>query len=217
MDIQKDDDPIRVVYVNTGPAPVSSVEYGVVLNVNGFRQETDNSITFAYASFTHQPDDVAAIEQLLGCPVRAGASWAGLAVPRASWQLPLNRRDPTLRALLERQADGVALPAPAMDPLERDVRRVLAPRLAKGEADIDVIARDLAMSSRTLQRRLSAAGLSFHELIDTVRRETAEKCIANSSLSIAEVAYLVGYSEPAAFHRAFKRWTGVTPQAYRQR
>ena len=53
--------------------------------------------------------------------------------------------------------------------------------------------------------------------VDVVRRDTAERSIADSALSIAEVAYLVGYSEPAAFHRAFKRWTGVTPQAFRQR
>jgi AraC-like DNA-binding protein len=72
------------------------------------------------------------------------------------------------------------------------------------------------MSSRTLQRRLSSLGLSYHELLDAVRRETAEKCIAESRLSIGEVAYLVGYSEPAAFHRAFRRWTGLTPQAFRQ-
>jgi AraC-like DNA-binding protein len=73
------------------------------------------------------------------------------------------------------------------------------------------------MSARTLQRRLSAAGLSYQELLDVVRRETAEKCMMDSSLSIGEVAYLVGYSEPAAFHRAFKRWTGITPQAFRER
>jgi AraC-like DNA-binding protein len=50
-----------------------------------------------------------------------------------------------------------------------------------------------------------------------VRRKTAEKCVADFSLSIGEIAYLVGYSEPAAFHRAFKRWTGVTPQVFRER
>ena len=73
------------------------------------------------------------------------------------------------------------------------------------------------MSSRTIQRRLTAAGLSHHELLDRARRETAEKCIADSSLSIGEIAYLTAYSEPATFHRAFRRWTSVTPQGFRQR
>jgi AraC-like DNA-binding protein len=73
------------------------------------------------------------------------------------------------------------------------------------------------MSSRTLQRRLSQQGLSYQRVLDRVRRETAEKSIADSALSIGEIAYLVGYSEPAAFHRAFRRWTGTTPQTYRHR
>ena len=111
----------------------------------------------------------------------------------------------------------MATRAPVGKGLAGDVRRVLAPRLARGEADIGLVARDLAMSSRTLQRRLAADGLSYHELLDRVRRETAETCLGDASLAIAEVAYLTGYSEPAAFHRAFRRWTGVTPQAFRQR
>jgi AraC-like DNA-binding protein len=84
----------------------------------------------------------------------------------------------------------------------------------KGESDIAIVARDLAMSSRTLHRRLAAEGFSNHELLDRLRRETAETCLADASLSIAEVAYLTGYSEPAAFQRAFRRWTGTTPRCF---
>jgi len=218
LDIRADEDPVRVVYVSNGPAAPSGVEYGVVLNVRGFRAETAHRVTFSCASFTHQPDDVRELEQLLDCEVRPGASWAGLALPRYAWQLPLERRDPILRNMLEYQADALAPRAPALeDALTTDVRRVLALRLARGEAEIDRVARDLAMSPRTLQRRLSSRGFSFHGLVDVLRRETAEKCITDASLSIAEIAYLAGYSEPAAFHRAFKRWTGCTPQAFRQR
>jgi AraC-like DNA-binding protein len=188
----------------------------VALDVRHIRAETENRVTFAYVSFTHQPDDVSEIERVLGCEVRTGASWAGLALPIEAWQLPLRRRDPILRGVLERQADAITPPVPAMDGLALDIRRVLASRVTRGEMEIEGVARDLGMSSRTLQRRLSVAGLSYQELLDMFRRETAEKCIADRSLSIGEVAYLVGYSEPAAFHRAFKRWTGVTPQAFRQ-
>jgi AraC-like DNA-binding protein len=89
--------------------------------------------------------------------------------------------------------------------------------LTKGQTEIEVIARDLGTSPRTLQRRLSSAGLSYQELLDNVRRDTAERFIGNSTLSIGEIAYLLGYSEPAAFHRAFKRWHEVTPQAFREK
>jgi len=69
---------------------------------------------------------------------------------------------------------------------------------------------------RSLQRQLAAEGLSYQELIDATRSDAAERFLAETSLPIAEVGYLLGYAEPAAFHRAFKRWKKVTPQAYRQ-
>jgi AraC-like DNA-binding protein len=79
------------------------------------------------------------------------------------------------------------------------------------------VARDLGTSRRTLQRRLADAGASYQGLLDETRREAAERYLTESSLSIAEVAYLLGYSEPSAFHRAFKRWFGRSPQGFRER
>jgi AraC-like DNA-binding protein len=216
IDIREDEDPIRVAYVMAAWVPACCVEYSVALDVRALCAETETPVSFAYASFLHQPDDVSEIERLLGCPVRSCASWAGVALTREAWQAPLKRRDPVLRGVLQSQADAITPPVAATNNLPLHVRRVLAPRLARGQMEIDVVARDLGMSSRTLQRRLAVAGRSYQELLDMVRRETAERYIADRSLSIGEVAYLVGYSEPAAFHRAFKRWTGVTPQAFRQ-
>ncbi len=125
--------------------------------------------------------------------------------------MPLRRKDPILHRVLEGRAESITPRAIAMDGLAIDVRHVLASRLANGEIEIDVVARHLGMSTRTLQRRLAATRLSYQELLEETHREAAERCITNSSLSIGEVAYLLGYSEPAAFHRAFKRWTGLTP------
>jgi AraC-like DNA-binding protein len=184
LDIRDDEDPIRVIFVNSGHVPAESVEYGVTLDVRGYRAETENEVMFAYVSFVHEPDDVTEIEGLLGCPVRAGAAWAGLALSRDAWRIPLRRRDPMLRSVLESQADAISSHLPALEGVAVDVRRVLTSRLARGEVDIDAVARELGMSARTLQRRLSSTGLTYHALLDFVRRETAEKCIADSSLSI---------------------------------
>jgi AraC-like DNA-binding protein len=71
------------------------------------------------------------------------------------------------------------------------------------------------MSARTLQRRLAGEGLSFDGVLDELRRELALRHLADRRVAIAEVAYLLGFSEPSAFHRAFKRWTGTTPGAAR--
>jgi AraC-like DNA-binding protein len=72
------------------------------------------------------------------------------------------------------------------------------------------------MAGRTLQRRLAAEGVSYRELVDLARREAAERLLADRSLAVSEVGYLLGFSEPSAFHCAFKRWLGVTPLEYRR-
>jgi len=72
------------------------------------------------------------------------------------------------------------------------------------------------MSERSLQRRLADEGQTFDALLDELRHELALRYLADKTLAIAEVAFLLGYSEPSAFHRAFKRWTGKTPTQARQ-
>jgi AraC-like DNA-binding protein len=72
------------------------------------------------------------------------------------------------------------------------------------------------LSGRTLQRRLAAEGVSFQELLDEARKDAAARFLRERTLSACEVAYLVGYSEPAPFHRAFKRWYGTTPELFRK-
>jgi AraC-like DNA-binding protein len=205
---------VHLLDASVAPA---SVEYSVAVASRFLREEAESATSFAHVSFVHQPDDVAELERLLGCEVRPRASWAGAAMTRDAWQIPLKRRDPVLRGLLETQADAITPRVSAAGTLRLDVRRAIASRLSRSETAIEIVARDLGLSSRTLQRRLSASGLSYQELFDGVRREAAEKHIEDPSLAIGEVAYLAGYSEPAAFHRAFKRWTGVTPQTFRRR
>jgi AraC-like DNA-binding protein len=63
---------------------------------------------------------------------------------------------------------------------------------------------------------LEASGLSYHQVLDVTRRDAAGEYLGDPTLSIGEVAYLLGYSEPAAFHRAFRRWNGITPQTFRE-
>ena len=106
---------------------------------------------------------------------------------------------------------------PRMEGVALDVRRALASRIGGGDTRIQTIARTLAMSARSLQRRLAVAGVSYQQLLDLARKDAAERYLTDSLLSIGEVAYLLGYSEPAAFNRAFRRWHKETPQAFRRR
>jgi len=119
--------------------------------------------------------------------------------------------------LLERQANHILSGLPRTDDVSVKVRRALALLVAGGDTTIGRVARDLGTSRRTLQRRLASAGVSYQDLLDEARREAAERYLSESPLSIAELAYLLGYSEPSAFHRAFKRWFGQSPLAFRER
>src|SRR5262245_48597310 len=163
IDIREDEDPIRVVYLLEPWPPTASVEYALAFHARRLQEEAEKGATVAYASVTHQPEDVAEVERLLGCTVRSGQSWAGFALTRDAWRTPLRRRDPVLRALLETHASAALSRRGQADSVTLDVRRALVARLSRGETDIDTVARELGTSVRTLQRRLSVTGLSYQD------------------------------------------------------
>jgi AraC-like DNA-binding protein len=215
LEAQGDEDPIRIVFL--GNRDAFTCEFGVSLTLLHLREETEARLSAEYVSFSHRPDDVHEMEQVLDCPVRSGESWNGFSLSREAWKLPLRRHDPVLRGVLEQNASEVTARLPAIDGIAGELRQVLISRITHGDTEIQSVARTLATSTRSLQRRLAAAGTTYQELLDSTRREAAARYLADNRLSVGEVTYLLGYSEPAAFHRAFKRWHGSTPQEFRQR
>ena len=131
---------------------------------------------------------------------------------------PMPQADPGLVRFFDRYLHQRQHRAPAANglPLRERVRRLLCEALPEGPVSLEAVAARLPMSARTLQRRLAVEGTSHAEVLDQLRRERATVYLS-MDLPIAEVSYLLGYAEPAVFHRAFKRWTGTTPQAFRSR
>ncbi len=151
---------------------------------------------------------------LFGVPVDDGAAVAGLRLAAGAPQRTLPSADPEAFALADRQCRE--------DLARRDGGRTLAERLRGllsgpliATADVDVCARLLATSPRSLHRRLAAEGMGFREIVDGVRRERAERLLRDG-LRVEDVAAAVGYGDVANFRRAFRRWTGVAPAAWRQ-
>ena len=97
-----------------------------------------------------------------------------------------------------------------------DTAGLLIERISEQD-DINLrsVAKEIGMSSRTLQRRLKCSGVDFEDLKDETRRSEALRLIRVGRYSATEIAYMVGYSDPAHFTRAFKRWTGRTPSHFR--
>ena len=96
------------------------------------------------------------------------------------------------------------------------VRRLLIDHLGQSVLTLDAAATALAVSRRTLTRRLAEERASFRHILDEVRSDLARALLQDCSLSIADIAFFLQYSEPAAFHRSFRRWTGLTPHAFRE-
>ncbi len=96
-------------------------------------------------------------------------------------------------------------------------RAVLMEALPSGQAGMDQVARRLAVSSRTLQRRLRSEGTSFKSIVDATRESLARQYLGRTHLTATEIAYLLGFDEATSFFRAFHRWTGTTPETLRQK
>jgi AraC-like DNA-binding protein len=108
-------------------------------------------------------------------------------------------------------------PRPPSRRFRSEVERRLESVLESGEVGIDRIARDLGYSRQTLYRRLKTEGITYEQLLDGLRRRLALRFVREQGLSVKEVAYRLGFSDPAAFSRAFKRWTGSSPGEMRTR
>ena len=104
---------------------------------------------------------------------------------------------------------------PRATTMAQRLRQVLWPHLSEGAPAIATVASELAVSPRTLQRRLREEGTSFKEVIEQLRKEKALLLLQDPMLTVYEVGFLLGYSEPSAFYRAFKRWHGSSPSRYR--
>lgn len=97
------------------------------------------------------------------------------------------------------------------------VRWILKRKLTSGRPEISVVAGELSMSQRTLQRELARHGESFQSLLGEARREMAREYLQDASLELTEVAYLLGYEDDNSFYRAFRQWEGLSPGEWRKR
>ncbi|TAJ55476.1 MAG: AraC family transcriptional regulator [Nevskiaceae bacterium] len=163
-----------------------------------------------------EPADTREQRRLFGCPLRFNQSEYRLLIPTTWAGLPLIQPDPTMRALMDRLAERqLQQLAPADDPVAR-ARAQIARQLSEGVPELGGVAARLQLSPRSLQRLLQEQGLSYSQLVEAVRRELAERYLAEPGLDLTDLAFLLGYSEQSAFQRAYKRWTGRTPGEYRR-
>lgn len=132
------------------------------------------------------------------------------------WQR-LVQPDAQMRELMLRLADRQMMGLTRGTDALAKARALIARRMSEGELALEQVAAGLGMSARTLQRKLKEAGLGYSQLVDDVRQELAEHYLTDASLDLNDLAFLLGFSEQSAFQRAFKRWKGESPGAWRRR
>lgn len=161
------------------------------------------------------PANVVPYVELFRCPVLFGQSATRVCFPVELLELPLQRADPALVAMLEQQVQASLDAMPGPDHVLQAIRRRISSHLMGGEAMLEQVAQELHVSGRTLRRWLQVRGWSFRALLEDTRRRLAEHYLRDARLSLPEVALLLGYSEQSAFNRAFLQWSGMTPRRWR--
>ncbi len=183
--------------------------------VHQLRLLTGRSVVPLEVTMRHPSPSHGAAEhaRLFGVAPRFSAPDDLVRIANPDLDLTLRSANPALLATFEAHAEAALKAIGATDTLSGRVSAAIIERL-KGEAPaIGTVAKELAMSARNLQRGLAAEGTSYQVLLDAARRELAVRHLSSPDATVAKVAWLVGFSEPSAFHRAFRRWTGQSPRA----
>ncbi len=163
------------------------------------------------------PPDTSAYERAFdGAVLRFAMPCFAFAFDERLAEMPIPGADPIVHAVLRARVDQIMQELSAARPFAHLVRSVIGREVAGGVPTILHVARALAVSQRSLCRRLAEEKTSFSEVVDDVRRELALAHVRNESMPLSEVAFASGFSHIESFHRAFVRWNGETPARYRR-
>ncbi|SMX22500.1 AraC family transcriptional regulator [Boseongicola aestuarii] len=217
LDVDTDPDATRFTYRCKYrpdiPATLAATE--IVFLVNLLRRATRRRIVPRAVSLPGPLQAKVAFENWFGCPVDSGDT-ASFSLDPIDAMRPFLTHDqqmwqvfePTLRRRMEDARDDLTMRA--------RVENALMELLPSGRTQIDDVARELAVSRRSLQRRLSDEGTSWLDVLNTARERLAQHYLRNTSLGASEVSFLLGFEDPNSFYRAFRRWTDTTPEAWRE-
>jgi AraC-like DNA-binding protein len=182
------------------------------------RIATNQRYPLMRVEFSHpRPADISEHERIFECPVIFGAETCQLVIARHVWDTPRTGGDPTLFSILDTHARMLLDQVPSPSDIVGRVREAIHAELGGGNPQLESVAKRLAMSPRTLQRRLRDQGVLFNDLLDAMRFRAAKSYLAQRDIAGAEVAYLLGFAEQSSFNHAFKRWAGQTPTEFRRR
>jgi AraC-like DNA-binding protein len=206
-------------YVLSGldiPTARQQNEYGMAVRLNTIRMMVGSQWAPLEVQFAHEaPADISEHQRIFSGPVLFDYPTNNFVVEREFLERQVPAADTRLFGIMKRFLELVLEEMPPEDVLITAVRRAVAESVRNGEPSLRRMAKRMAMSPRTLQRHLKERGTDFKNLVDDTRRRFALTYLKDRRNAFTEIAFLLGYSDASAFNRAFKRWTGLAPSAYR--
>jgi len=193
-----------------------NAEFGISVLLKALRLIANRSLRPNRATFAHaRNSELGEFERFYGCPVEFGASSDLLEFANDTLAIPLIGDAKLLKALQpfcneaakERHTEGGTI----RTAVENEVEKLLP----DGKAKKRLVAKALALSARTLSRRLADEGTSYEEVVDQLRRSLALQYVKEPAMSLSQIAWLLGYEGSASFNHAFRRWTGRSPSTAR--
>lgn len=203
------------------PKPLHGImhELGMAILQQFSLQLVGRSLNINHVHFNHSLRGGAAnlkrYEQFFGCPVLFDQPCSVFSFPASTLNIPIEKPDKALLDILQQQAEQALNSMPSTGVFLQQAQRKLIELCQLGEPTLAQLARQLHLSSRTLQRRLMQHEVSFQQLLDEVRQQLCTQYL-HQHVPLSDIAQLLGYSDQSAFTRAYKRWTGSTPLQQRR-
>jgi AraC-like DNA-binding protein len=168
-------------------------------------------VTFIYP----EPESTVEYDRIFCCPVKFGQKENSMTLDWSVGNIPIRMANSALLEHFEKYAQDFLAEMERNDEHTRAVTKIILSQLDDEDLSIQKVAKEMAVSVRTLQNHLEAEGVVFSDLLKDVREKLAKKYL-HENYTVEQITYLLGFSEPSVFRKAFKKWSGVTPREYRE-
>ncbi len=177
---------------------------------------TGKPIDLIETRFKHNaPADLSEYNRIFNCKLEFESEMNAIVVDSEMLNIPIREPNKDLLCVFEKYAEAVLSKHTGKATYTQKVGSLITRMLGEKIPQIDMIAKKLAISTRSLQIKLQEEGTTYSEILDQIRKDTAIYYLKNEDTTITEISYLLGFSEPSVFHRTFKKWTSLPPGKFR--
>ncbi len=196
--------------------PPAINDYLISSSLNQVKRHTGGTDIATEIQLVHGPTAyIDEYRRVFGVPIAFNAPYNAIVFHRKWLDAPMVRANPRLSAAFQLHVRQLLDRLQKEDSVADRTRAAVATRLAHGDIGMGSVSRALGMSVATLRRRLKQENVRYTDIVEQLREQLAQRYLRDPARSLRDVAFLLGFSDIASFHKAFKRWTGMTPAEYR--